>query len=74
MQMIRWFKQLWCAHRGHPYPTIAVPDGGAFPPDPKADQTFCRNCRTVLHTEFTDNGWNGTDPSWLTLRRSHSPL
>jgi hypothetical protein len=53
--MIRWFKQLWCAHHSHPYPTITVPIGGPRPPDQKTDQTYCRNCRALLYTEFTDN-------------------
>jgi hypothetical protein len=53
--MIRWFKQLWCAHRSHPYPTITVPNVGPRPQDRETDQTFCRNCGALLYTEFTDN-------------------
>lgn len=53
--MIRWLKQLWCAHRGHPYSTITVPIVGRRPQEPETDTTFCRGCGAELYTEFTDN-------------------
>ncbi len=46
--MIRWLKQLWCAHLGHPYPTIDIPIVGSRPQDEETDQTFCSNCGAWL--------------------------
>jgi hypothetical protein len=53
--MTRWLRQLWCSHRGHPYPTITIPLVGQRPDEPETDTTFCQNCSAELYTEFTDN-------------------
>jgi hypothetical protein len=53
--MIRWLKQIWCAHRGHPYPTITVPIVGERPEEPEIDIIFCNNCSAALGTAWTDN-------------------
>jgi 4-aminobutyrate aminotransferase-like enzyme len=42
--MIRWFKQVWCSYRGHPYSTIIIPVVGQRPQDPEADTAYCSNC------------------------------
>lgn len=52
--MIRWLKQLWCSHRGHPYPTITIPIVGQ-PDEPETDEVFCTMCGAHLNTDYTDN-------------------
>lgn len=42
--VIRWLRQLWCAHRGHPYRTITIPIVGQRPDDEETDRVFCQNC------------------------------
>jgi hypothetical protein len=53
--MIRWLKQAWCAHRGHPYPTNTVPIVGQRPDEPETDKTYCTGCGAFLYIEYTDS-------------------
>lgn len=56
MQVTRWLKQIWCAHRGHPYPTITVPIVAQHPQEePGSDVTYCTNCGAILEQRWTDN-------------------
>lgn len=62
--MIRWFKQLWCGYRGHPYPESVIAECGPFPQSPDEDTIYCTHCGAAIARQWTDNA--GTERRGLT--------